>query len=52
VIKGWTEGMQLIGEGGMIELYVPYDLAYGEQGRRGIPPKTDLHFLVELLEVK
>ena len=52
VIKGWTEGMQLIGEGGMIELYVPYELAYGERGRPGIPPKSNLHFLVELLEVK
>ena len=52
VIKGWTEGMQLVGEGGMIELEVPYDLAYGERGRPGIPPKADLHFLVELLEVK
>ncbi len=52
VIKGWTEGMQLIGEGGMIELEVPYDLAYGAQGRPGIPPKSTLHFLVELLQVK
>ena len=52
VIAGWTEGMQLIGEGGMIELEVPYDLGYGERGRSGIPPKSTLHFLVELLEVK
>jgi FKBP-type peptidyl-prolyl cis-trans isomerase len=52
VIKGWTEGMQLVGEGGMIELEVPYNLAYGEKGRPGIPPKAKLHFLVELLEVK
>ena len=53
VIKGWTEGMQLIGEGGMIELDVPYELAYGERGRPPvIPAKAQLHFLVELLEVK
>jgi len=52
VIKGWTEGMQLVGEGGMIELEVPFDLAYGERGRPGIPPKSTLHFIVELLEVK
>jgi FKBP-type peptidyl-prolyl cis-trans isomerase len=52
VIKGWTEGMQLVGEGGMIELEVPYALGYGANGRPGIPPKSTLHFLVELLEVQ
>ena len=53
VIKGWTEGMQLIGQGGMIDLEIPYDLAYGEEGRPGrIPPKATLHFIVELLEVQ
>lgn len=52
VIKGWTEGMQLVGEGGMIELEVPYELAYGEKGRPGIPPKSRLHFLVELIKVQ
>jgi len=52
VIKGWSEGMQLIGEGGMVELEIPYDLAYGEEGRPPvIPPKATLHFIVELLEV-
>ena len=52
VIKGWTEGMQLVGQGGMIELEIPYQLGYGEQGTRGIPGKATLHFIVELLEVK
>ena len=52
VVKGWTEGMQLIGKGGMIELEVPYQLGYGERGRPGIPPKATLHFLVELFDVK
>ncbi|MCX7395020.1 MAG: FKBP-type peptidyl-prolyl cis-trans isomerase [Planctomycetales bacterium] len=52
VIKGWTEGMQLIGQGGMIELEIPYDLAYGEKGHPPtIPAKATLHFLIELLDV-
>ena len=34
VIKGWTEGMQLVGEGGMIELLIPSNLGYGDGGSR------------------
>lgn len=53
VIKGWTEGMQLVGQGGMIELEIPSSLGYGERGIPGvIPAAATLHFLVELLEVK
>ena len=49
VIKGWTEGMQLVGEGGMIELEIPPELAYGDRGAgAAVPPKATLHFLVEL----
>lgn len=53
VIKGWTEGMQLVCLGGMIELDIPYQLGYGERGSPGaIPPKANLHFIVELFDVK
>ncbi|MBI3865119.1 MAG: FKBP-type peptidyl-prolyl cis-trans isomerase [Planctomycetia bacterium] len=52
VIPGWTEGMQLVGKGGMIELEIPYQLGYGERGTQGIPPKATLHFLVELIDIK
>jgi peptidylprolyl isomerase len=52
VIAGWTEGLQLIGEGGMIELEIPSDLGYGAQGRPGkIPGGATLHFLVELVDI-
>ena len=53
VIAGWTEGMQLVGVGGMIELDIPYALGYGEQGSPGaIPPRARLHFIVELFGVQ
>ena len=53
VIPGWTEGMQYVGEGGMIELTIPHELGYGERGSPPvIPPRATLHFLVELLKVE
>ena len=53
VIKGWTEGMQLVGEGGMIELLIPSELGYGAAGTGSdIPGGATLHFLVELKKVK
>ena len=52
VVPGWTEGLQLVGEGGMIELEIPYELGYGAQGSPGsIPPFATLHFKVELHEI-
>jgi FKBP-type peptidyl-prolyl cis-trans isomerase len=53
VIPGWTEGMQLVPKGGMIELEIPYELAYGAEGRPpAIPPKARLHFIVELFDIQ
>ncbi len=54
VVKGWTEGLQLVGTGGMIELWVPSDLGYGATGGAGgkIGPNATLHFVVELISIK
>ena len=52
VIKGWTEGMKLVGPGGKIKLYIPADLAYGRRGAgQLIGPNEALEFVVELIEV-
>jgi FKBP-type peptidyl-prolyl cis-trans isomerase FklB len=52
VIPGWTEGIQLMKEGGKYELYVPGKLAYGPRGAgQKIGPNEALIFEVELLEV-
>ncbi|MFE8071187.1 FKBP-type peptidyl-prolyl cis-trans isomerase [Marinobacteraceae bacterium S3BR75-40.1] len=51
VIPGWTEGLQLMKEGGRMKLYLPPDLAYGPGGNRSIGPNEALIFDVELLEV-
>ena len=51
VIAGWTEGVQLVAEGGKIELVLPPELAYGDRGTPNIPPNSVLVFEVELLEI-
>ncbi|MCB9061047.1 MAG: FKBP-type peptidyl-prolyl cis-trans isomerase [Halobacteriovoraceae bacterium] len=52
VIKGWTEGLQLVGEGGSIKLVIPSELAYGDERAVGkIPPGSTLVFEVELIKI-
>ena len=54
VIRGWTEGLQLMKEGATYMFYIPSDLAYGENPRPGGPikPNNALIFKVELVSVK
>lgn len=52
VVKGWTEGLQLVKKSGKIELVLPPELAYGKQGAgASIPPNSTLYFEVEVLDV-
>ena len=51
VVKGWQEGMKLIGEGGKIQLAIPSDLGYGTYGNRGIEPNSVLLFDVTLNKI-
>jgi len=51
VISGWTEALQLMKEGSVYELCIPYELAYGERGSGSIKPYSTLNFKVELLSI-
>lgn len=52
VIKGWTEGLQLVGKGGQIMLWIPSELGYGAYGSGSIGPNMALVFKVELHDIK
>lgn len=51
VIRGWTEGLQLMKPGDKFRFFIPPELAYGEAGRGPVPANTTLIFEIELLEI-
>ena len=52
VIRGWTEGLQLMRTGAKYKFYIPYSLGYGENDYMSIPGGSLLIFEVELLDIK
>lgn len=52
VIQGWDKGLMGMKVGGKRKLFVPAHLGYGERAVNGIPPHSNLHFEIELLEVR
>ena len=51
MIEGFKEGLRLLKEGDKATLFLPYTIAYGAEGTRGIPPQSDLIFEVEIVSV-
>lgn len=49
VIVGWREGIPKFSKGGKGKLFIPYQVAYGNNGNASIPPRTDLIFDIELV---
>lgn len=52
VIRGWSEAVKLMKVGAEYEVCLPYEIAYGERGTRGIPPYSTLIFKIELKGIK
>jgi len=51
MIHGFKEGLQQLSVGDKATLFIPYHLAYGDAGNRGIPPQSNLIFEVEIIEL-
>ena len=51
MIEGFKEGVRLLKEGDKAILFLPYTIAYGKNGTRGIPPQSNLIFEVEIESV-
>lgn len=51
MIQGFKEGLRLLNVGDEATLFLPYEIAYGENGVRGIPPKSNLIFEVKIIEL-
>ena len=52
VMRGWSEALQMMKKGAEWEIYVPYELGYGEQGEGNVPPFAVMVFRLKLVDVK